>query len=85
MSRIARDRTFTQPLNWTIAIFLGLCHVGAVAAFFFFTWQGLALFSFMWWLSGSLGIGMGYHRLLTHRSYKCPKWVEHSLTVCATL
>jgi stearoyl-CoA desaturase (delta-9 desaturase) len=81
----ARDRTFTQPLNWTIAFFLGLCHVGAIAAFFFFTWQGLALFFFMWWLSGSPGIGMGYHRLLTHRGYKCPKWVEYSLTVCATL
>jgi len=55
---VARDRTFTQPLNWTIAFFLGLCHVGAVAALFFFTWKGLALFLFLWWLSGSLGIGM---------------------------
>ncbi len=36
-------------------------------------------------MSGSLGIGMGYHRLLTHRGYKTPKWVEYFLTVCATL
>jgi sn-1 stearoyl-lipid 9-desaturase len=28
---------------------------------------------------------MGYHRLLTHRSYKTPKWVEYFLTICATL
>jgi stearoyl-CoA desaturase (delta-9 desaturase) len=28
---------------------------------------------------------MGYHRLLTHRGFKCPKWVEYFLTVCATL
>ena len=28
---------------------------------------------------------MGYHRLLTHRGYKTPKWVEYFLTVCATL
>jgi stearoyl-CoA desaturase (delta-9 desaturase) len=28
---------------------------------------------------------MGYHRLLTHRGYKCPKWVEYFLTICATL
>jgi sn-1 stearoyl-lipid 9-desaturase len=27
----------------------------------------------------------GYHRLLTHRGYKTPKWVEYFLTVCATL
>ena len=40
---------------------------------------------FLWWVSGSLGIGMGYHRLLTHRGYKTPKWVEYVLTTCATL
>jgi stearoyl-CoA desaturase (delta-9 desaturase) len=28
---------------------------------------------------------MGYHRLLTHRGYKTPKWVEYFLTICATL
>jgi fatty-acid desaturase len=28
---------------------------------------------------------MGYHRLLTHRGYKTPKWVEYFLTLCATL
>ena len=33
----------------------------------------------------SLGIGMGYHRLLTHRGYKTPKWVEYFLTLCGTL
>ncbi len=81
----ARDRTFRQPLNLTIAFFLGMVHLGAIAAFFFFTWQGLAMALFLWWVSGSLGIGMAYHRLLTHRGYKCPKWVEYLLTTCATL
>jgi stearoyl-CoA desaturase (delta-9 desaturase) len=33
----------------------------------------------------SLGIGMGYHRLLTHRSYKSPKWIEYFLATCGTL
>ena len=28
---------------------------------------------------------MGYHRLLTHRGYRTPKWVEYVLTVCGTL
>jgi stearoyl-CoA desaturase (delta-9 desaturase) len=28
---------------------------------------------------------MGYHRLLTHRGYKTPKWLEYFLTVCGTL
>ena len=56
-----------------------------VFALFVFSWKGLFLAAFLWWVSGSLGIGMGYHRLLTHRGYKTPKWVEYCLTVCATL
>jgi stearoyl-CoA desaturase (delta-9 desaturase) len=60
-------------------------HIGAVAALFMFSWKALFLSLFLWWVSGSLGIGMGYHRLLTHRGYKTPKWVEYFLTTCATL
>jgi stearoyl-CoA desaturase (delta-9 desaturase) len=62
-----------------------LFHVGALAAVFFFTWKALFVAIFLWWISTSLGIGMGYHRLLTHRGYKTPKWVEYVLTVFATL
>ena len=32
-----------------------------------------------------LGVGMGYHRLITHRAYKVPKPVEYFLVTCATL
>jgi sn-1 stearoyl-lipid 9-desaturase len=28
-----------------------------------------------------LGVGLGYHRLLTHRSFKAPKWLEYLLTI----
>ncbi len=72
-------------LNWTITFFLAAIHLGAVAALFFFSWQALAVAVLLWWVAGSLGIGMGYHRLLTHRGYKTPKWVEYTLTVCGTL
>ena len=72
-------------MNWITAGFMAAFHVGAVAALFFFTWKALLVAMFLWWVSGSLGIGMAYHRLLTHRGYKTPKWVEYFLTVCATL
>ena len=39
----------------------------------------------LYWVAGSLGIGMGYHRLLTHRGYKVPKAVEYFLATCGTL
>ena len=62
-----------------------LFHAGAVAALFVFSWKALMLAVVLWWIAGSLGIGMGYHRLLTHRGYKTPKWVEYVLSVCGTL
>jgi sn-1 stearoyl-lipid 9-desaturase len=79
------DRTFKQPLNWTTTSFMILFHVGAIAALFMFSWKALILGVFLYWVAGSLGIGMGYHRLLTHRGYKTPLWVEYVLTTCGTL
>jgi len=61
-------------INWVTTIFMSLFHIGAIAALFFFTWKALFVAMFLWWVSGSLGIGMAYHRLLTHRGYKTPKW-----------
>jgi stearoyl-CoA desaturase (delta-9 desaturase) len=60
-------------------------HIGAVAALFNFTWSGLAVLLITYYISLVFGIGMAYHRLLTHRGYKTYKGVEYFLTVCATL
>ena len=82
---LERTQARKDEVNWITAGFMAAFHVGAVAALFFFTWKALLVAIFLWWVSGSLGIGMAYHRLLTHRGYKTPKWVEYFLTVCATL
>ena len=82
----ALERTrHDDKINWVTAGFMLAFHIGAVAALFFITWKALLAMAVLWWISGSLGIGMGYHRLLTHRGYKTPKWVENFLTVCGTL
>ncbi len=77
------SQTSKSGFNWLIASFMTAFHVGAVLALFFFTWNALFVAIFLYWVAGSLGIGMGYHRLLTHRGYKTPKWIEYFLTVCA--
>jgi fatty-acid desaturase len=74
-----------SEINWLTMSVMIIFHIGAVAALFMFSWKALFVSLFLWWVSGSLGIGMGYHRLLTHRGYKTPKWVEYFLTTCATL
>lgn len=60
-------------------------HILAVVALFNFSWQNFAVAALLWWITGSLGIGLGYHRLLTHKGYKVPKWLEYTLTVFGML
>ena len=71
--------------NWAVIVFLIVFHAGAIAAFFFIDWKAIAVAFVLNWVALCLGIGMSYHRLLTHRSYKVPKWIEYFLTICATL
>jgi len=85
LSDLGKESANEQGINWVTAIFMILFHVGAVGALFFFSWKPFLLAIFLYWVAGSLGIGMGYHRLLTHRGYKTPKWVEYFLTCCAVL
>ncbi len=85
LDALTKKQSSEDGVNWVTATFMVLFHVGALAAVFFFTWKALFVAIFLWWISTSLGIGMGYHRLLTHRGYKTPKWVEYVLTVFATL
>jgi fatty-acid desaturase len=85
MSFFRNDKTFSQPISWVTTSFMVAFHIGAVAALFFFSWKALALAAILWYISGSFGIGMGYHRLLTHRGYKTYKPIEYFLTFCATL
>lgn len=72
-------------INWLTCITMIVFHLGAVAALFMFTWRAGIVALFLWWLAGGLGIGIGYHRLLTHRGFRTPKLVEYFLTVCGTL
>jgi stearoyl-CoA desaturase (delta-9 desaturase) len=74
-----------QRINWHTATFMALFHIGAAAALFMFSWQALVAAVVLWWISASLGVGMGFHRLLTHRGYKTPKLVEYFITVCGLL
>jgi fatty-acid desaturase len=68
------------PAAWLIAL-----HIGALAAPWTFTWSGLILAIFMHWVTGSLGICLGFHRLLTHTGLQVPKWLYNSFAFIGTL
>jgi fatty-acid desaturase len=74
-----------SAINWITFAAMAAFHVGAVAALFYFSWTAVALTAFFYWMCIGLGIGMGYHRLHTHRSYKVPKWMEYFFAICGTL
>jgi fatty-acid desaturase len=85
VSILSHDRTFREKFSPVTAFFMIAFHIGAVAALFMFTWKAFFVSLVLLWVAGSLGIGMSYHRLLTHRGFKTYKWVEYFLTICATL
>ena len=73
------------PIAWNTTIFMIIFHAGAIASLFMLSWKVVPVTIVLWWISGSLGVGMGFHRLLTHRGYKTPKAVEYFLTFCGLL
>jgi stearoyl-CoA desaturase (delta-9 desaturase) len=71
--------------NWPTTLVMGLLHVGAIAALFMFSWKALIIAALLYWVCIGFGIGMGYHRLHTHRSYKVPLALEYFFAICGAL
>jgi fatty-acid desaturase len=84
MPRVTTKPDYSVFNGFTTAIMI-LLHVGAVAALFMFSWKCLIISAVLYWVCIGFGIGMGYHRLHTHRSYKVPLALEYFFAVCGTL
>ena len=82
---VTAPATHNKTIRWGTGAFLVISHVAAIAALFFWSWSALVCAILLYWIAGSLGIGMGYHRLLTHRGYHVPRIVEYFLVTCGTL
>lgn len=72
-------------VSWVSVGFFGIIHALALLAPWFFSWSALGVAIFLHWLFGSIGICLGYHRLLTHRSFQVPKWLEYIITTIGVL
>ncbi len=72
-------------IRWDYGLFFLVLHVLAVLTFhpWFFSWAGLIAFLAGVVIFGQLGIPIAYHRLLAHRSFRCPKWFERTLVTLA--
>ena len=67
-------------------IWIGSLHVlAAVLCWQYFSWTAFAVFVFAHYLAGMFGITFGFHRLLTHKAFVVPRWVENTAALCGTL
>jgi stearoyl-CoA desaturase (delta-9 desaturase) len=70
----------TYPIYVTVALFSLIAGSGLIAVPLFgfiygYTWVDWTMFALLYMVTG-LGITVGYHRLISHRSFMCPDWVK---------
>ncbi|MDF0667902.1 MAG: fatty acid desaturase [Nitrospira sp.] len=75
----------TYPVYVTVFLFSlivasALIGVPAFGIVYGYTWVDWTMFGLLYIISG-LGITVGYHRLISHRSFMCPDWVKAGLLI----
>jgi sn-2 palmitoyl-lipid 9-desaturase len=72
-------------LNAISVAFFATVHILALLGFWFISPLAVGISLFLHWLFGSIGICLGYHRLLSHRSFQMPKWLEYIIATIGAL
>ncbi|KAL6141036.1 hypothetical protein ACLB2K_059327 [Fragaria x ananassa] len=65
----------------TAGVVVGM-HVLSLLAPFQFNWGSLWVAVSLYGVTGLFGITLSYHRNLSHRSFKLPKWLEYLFAYC---
>ena len=74
-----------MKLEWPTIGFFTLVHILSIVALQQFSWSAFFVWFFLSWLTGCVGLTLGYHRLLSHRSFEVPKWLERVIATCGAL
>jgi stearoyl-CoA desaturase (delta-9 desaturase) len=77
---IAWPRSYGAIVLFSIVTLGALIGIPTYAYFYDYTWVDWAMFSLLYVITG-LGITVGYHRLIAHRSFDCPNWVKGGLLI----
>ena len=80
-----RERRLASGPNYPVIFWLALLHVGAVFAPWCFSWQAFIATVALYWLTGSIGVCLGYHRLLTHGAFQTYKPVRYLIALIGGL
>ena len=76
---------FPDGLDWPVFFWMVGMHIGAVAAFWFFSWPAFVTFLALHFVTACLGITLGFHRLLTHGSLVVPRPLKYFFSMCGML
>tara|TARA_B100000131_G_C18108685_1_gene608838 strand:- start:1544 stop:2467 length:924 start_codon:yes stop_codon:yes gene_type:complete len=73
--------------RWGTIIFMFVIHALTIVALLpqFWSWQSVSCLMILYWVTACLGVTLGYHRLLSHRSFKVPHWLERFFATCGAL
>ncbi len=72
-------------VDWIVFGWMVAMHVGCLAAPFYFTWQAFGAAMVTWWLTGSIGVCLGYHRFLAHKSLKLAAPARFLTLLCGAM
>ena len=75
------------PPAWGTIIYMGIIHFMALFALIpsNFSWGALGIAFLLYCITAGVGITLGFHRLVAHRSFEVPKLLEYILVFCGTL
>jgi stearoyl-CoA desaturase (Delta-9 desaturase) len=73
-TEVTREKNLTDKIY--IAFIVSM-HLLCFALPFTFSWSNVALFGVTYFITGCLGITLSYHRQLSHKSFRTPRWLEY--------
>ena len=73
--------------TWGTIFFMIAIHLLSLVALQpqFWSMPAVTALFFFYWLTACLGVTLGYHRLLSHRSFVVPKWLERFFATCGAI
>lgn len=84
---VKRKRNYFKNREWTAkdltyAGFMAFMHGLCLFAPATFSWNAVGVFLGLYVVTGMLGITLSFHRNLSHKSFKLPKWLEYTFAYC---
>lgn len=71
--------------QYLLFIYQVIAHIGLLLLLLLGTWMQILISVCIYYVLANVGASMTYHRLLSHRSYKSPRWFEVTGSIIGSL